>query len=247
MSSKLTDRKMSSKLADQNARGTLLYDTYKFAGHEEYVLYSQSVDAEPCPYILMIPPLFAEMNKMRSTLVEAMRILADHGVSSILPDLPGCHESIVPLNEQSFEHWVEAIKACATQHEISHVASFRGGSLLDDIGLPIWRLNSVKGANIIKTMLRSKMIAQKEAGQEATIDQLTAQATYSGIELAGYELSANMFSALQDTVPSINDNIFEIKVGQQLEGSTLWLRSEPEYDGVMAGSIAKSLHDWCTS
>ena len=48
--------------------------------------------------VLLIPPLFEEANRMRRTLVLAMRALsADMGiVPSLLPDLPGQNDSLEP-------------------------------------------------------------------------------------------------------------------------------------------------------
>lgn len=224
----------------------LFYDSYKHAGNEEHILLSQPIDSIDY-HILLIPPFFAEMNKMRRTLVEVMRLLSEHSIKCSMPDLPGCNESLTPLNQQSFNDWQAALQACADQKEISHIASFRGGALIDSVGKPIWRLNSVKGANLIKTMLRSKVIALKEAGQDISIDQLQDQAQNDGIELAGYEFNADLFNQLKEATPQIDDNVTQFKLGQDIEGSPLWLRSEPEYDEILAQSIAQSLLKWCSA
>lgn len=230
----------------------MLYESYEYGGHNEHILTALPVDDTDdalnrgaSPHILFIPPLFAEMNKMRQTLVQSMRILADNGIKASLADLPGCHESIVSLHDQSLSDWNSAMISCANQHDITHIASFRGGALIDDLSRPTWRLNSVKGINIVKTMLRSKVISSKEAGHDITIDQLIETANSSGIELAGYDIGAKMFNALQIAEPSISDTIFEAKTGQHIEGGSLWLRSEPEYDVAMAISLAEKLSLWC--
>lgn len=222
----------------------LFYDSYKHSGNEEYILSSQPIDSIDY-HILFSPPLFTEMNKMRRTLVQVMRLLSVHNIKCSMPDLPGCNESITPIGNQSLEDWHAAIKACADQQNISHVASFRGGGLIDNINKPIWRLNSVKGTNLIKTMMRSKVIALKESGQNITVEQLQHQANNDGIELAGYELSAKLFNQLNEAVPHIDDRVKHNKVEQDIEGSPLWLRTEPEYDEILAQSIAQSLLKWC--
>lgn len=227
-------------------RAKLLHDSYNFDGNEEYLLSSQPI-ANIDYHILLSAPLFAEMNKMRSTLVEVMRLLSEHNIKCSLPDLPGFNESLIPLNKQNLENWQSAVKTCANQKDVSHIASFRGGALIDAIGLPIWRLNSVKGANLIKTMIRSKVIALKEAGQSISIEKLQEQAHNHGIELAGYELSAQLFAELQEAEPHISDNVAQLKIGQDIEGSALWLRSEPNYDAILAQSISQSLLKWCNA
>lgn len=222
----------------------LLYDSYNFAGNDEYLITSQNIDKID-HHILFSAPLFAEMNKMRRTLTEVIRLLSAHNIKCSLPDLPGCNESLAPFNEQNLENWQSALVACANQKEVSHIASFRGGALIDAIGKPIWRINGIKGANMVKTMMRSKVIALKEAGKDITIDQLQQQAQNDGIELAGYEISAQLFEQLQNTYPHIDDDITQLKLGQDIEGAALWLRSEPEYDAILAQSIAQSLLKWC--
>jgi len=200
-------------------------------------------------HILFIPPLFAEMNKMRSTLVAVMRHLSNNGIASYLPDLPGCNESLVPFNLQNLSLWRDAMQNCVQQYNITHIFALRGGCLIDNIMIdkPHYRLNKVKGANIIKTLLRSKVIAQKEAGIETNIATLSDDAQKSGIELAGYHLSASLFDDMQNAVPLPIDEVTEYKVGDDIEGSNLWIRSEPEYDVKMTASIANSLITWCTS
>ncbi len=227
----------------------LFYDSYQYAGNEEYILSSKPNDSAAF-HILFSPPLFTEMNKMRRTLAEVMRLLSGYNIKCSMPDLPGCNDSLAPIDRQSLDDWQAAMQACADQKEISHIASFRGGGLIDSVGKPIWRLNSVKGAHLIKTMLRGKAIALKEAGRDISIDQLQSQALNEGIELAGYELSAKLFDQLCKAEPYSDDCVTQLTLGQELEGqciegSPLWLRSEPEYDDILAQSIAQSLLKWC--
>ena len=131
----------------------LLHQNYHYGGRDEVIT---STDPRNTKYhILFIPPLFAEMNKMRRTLVSVMRLLANKNIACSLPDLPGCNESVSPLNIQNLSSWREAMSACAEQQNIPHIAAFRGGCLIDNCiaGKPHYRLNPVKGGNIIKTML----------------------------------------------------------------------------------------------
>ena len=86
------------------------YKTYHFAGHDEHVL---CFGAEYSRQILIIPPLFDEMNRCRRMLVQAMRGLAERNVGSLLIDLPGCNESLAALEQQSLTTWREAVSAAA--------------------------------------------------------------------------------------------------------------------------------------
>lgn len=225
-----------------------LYDSYKYGDHEEQILIAMPRGEKADSinqHILFIPPLFAEMNKMRHTIVQTMRLIARYGIKASLPDLPGCHESIADIRKQSLYSWHSAMRTCAEQISATHIVSIRGASLIDDLARPTWRLNGVNGANILKTMLRSKAISLKEAGQNISIDQLTQEALVSGIELAGYDISAEMFSQLQQKQPVRSDNIVEGKVGEHIQGSTIWMRSEPQYDEALAASLAETLVAWC--
>ncbi len=103
---------------------------YVFARAEEYCL--MAGDANASRRILIVPPLFDEMNRMRRVLVSAMRELADLGVCSILPDLPGCNESMARLVDQDLDKWRGAIAAVAEQLGATHIASIRGGVLIDN-------------------------------------------------------------------------------------------------------------------
>ena len=83
--------------------------------------------------ILIVPPLFDEMNRVRRVLASAMRSLTERGVGSALIDLPGCNESLVRLEEQDLAIWRAAVLACAEQLGATHIASLRGGALIDDL------------------------------------------------------------------------------------------------------------------
>ena len=60
----------------------------------------------------MLPAWFDEGNKLRHFTVEVMRRLDGAGIDSFLPDLPGCNESLAPLEQQTLESWrTEAAEA----------------------------------------------------------------------------------------------------------------------------------------
>ena len=130
------------------------YLTYSVAGHDEFCL---SFGGDSVRRILIIPPLFDEMNRMRRVLAAAMRDLAERGIRSVLIDLPGCNESLASLPDQSLDSWRNAVAACVDQLAMTHIASIRGGALVDDVlpESPHWRLASVKGTSLLKTMISS--------------------------------------------------------------------------------------------
>jgi hypothetical protein len=59
----------------------------------------------------------------------------------------------------------------------------------------------------------------------------------SGIELAGYGLSAEMIRQLQALQPPERANLMQIDQ-EMLGGGSLWLRAEPDYDAGQADALA---------
>jgi hypothetical protein len=214
-----------------------VYFSYQTGGHKEYCL--SFGDVGGARTILIVPPLFDEMNRTRRMLVGAMRALAARGVRTLLPDLPGCNESLADLVQQSLDDWRRAVADCAKQLGATHVASLRGGGLIDDVDLPRWRLAPVKGPSLLKTMLRTRIAGDKEAGTTTTAEQLLAAAP---VELSGYILGADMLASLGTVEPSACEacNVTLTDIG----GTPLWLRAEPGDDPAMTAGIADSLNRW---
>ena len=222
------------------------YLCYAFAGHEEFCL---GYGGDSARRILIIPPLFDEMNRMRRVLASAMRDLAGRSVGSVLIDLPGCNESLAPLEHQSLDTWRDAVKACASQLSLTHFASIRGGALIDDghPDLPHWRLAPVKGASLLKTMIRTRIAGEKEAGNSISEAQLMKQSETAPIELAGNMLNSNMVAQLAAAEPVAVADLTERKLGEDIIGSPLWLRAEPQDDDAFAANIAADIDRWSAS
>lgn len=218
---------------------------YETNGHREYCLSFGAVEA--ARNILIVPPLFDEMNRTRRMLVEAMRALAGNGVRTLLPDLPGCNESNADLSSQTLASWRQAVSDCAAQTGASHIASFRGGCLIDDASaLPIWRLAPVKGASLLRTMLRTRIAADKEAGVISNSEQLLASAMTAPVELSGNLLGADMLASLESADPATGGQITEATLAE-VSGTPLWLRAEPGDDPAMSAGIAFHLERWSAS
>jgi hypothetical protein len=218
---------------------------YDFGGQKEYCLSFGDVEASRC--ILIIPPLFDEMNRVRRMLVQAMRALAERGVRTLLPDLPGCNESAADLPVQTIETWQEAVAASALQLGATHIAALRGGALIDHKpSLPVWRLAPVKGSSLLKTMLRTRIAAEREAGRTVTIEQLMAAAQSSPLELSGYVLGMAMLESLDSSLPAVVPDLHEAAL-TDVNGSALWLRAEPQDDPAMSTALAANLDRWSAS
>jgi hypothetical protein len=221
--------------------------SYIAGGHTEQMLCCGNVDANR--RLLIVPPLFEEMNRVRRVLISAMRALAERGVYSALPDLPGCNESLAALPDQTLETWRAAMAAAATQINATHVVSLRGGCLVDDIHskLSHWRLAPVSGGSLLKTLMRTRIAGDKELGLTTSMDDLFVTARAGPLDLAGTVLGSLMVAQLHDAEPALLPNTRTLTLGEgpdRLNGSALWLRAEPQDDPVMAITLCDELDSW---
>ncbi|QTD56458.1 hypothetical protein [Parasphingorhabdus cellanae] len=227
------------------------YARYHFEGHDELCL--RAGVGHPTT-ILIIPPLFDEMNRMRRMLVDMMRLLNERGIGSALPDLPGMNESLFPQEQTNLMICRQALVECfATLPKCRHIASFRSGCLIDDFtdSAEKWRLSPVKGLKLLRMMMRARIASDKEAGLSTDMTQLAVEAEQGHVNLAGNHISSTLFSELQDAAPEPSDIIRTAVLENnasaanvRLAGSALWLRAEPGDDMLLSGAIATDLTSW---
>jgi len=216
--------------------------TYSYKGEDEHVL---CFAPDTSRRILIVPPLFDEMNRVRRMLVEAMRNLAGRGVGSLLIDLPGCNESRALLEEQSLSGWRAAVWAAASQLHATHIAALRGGTLIDDAPeLPCWHLAPAKGSSLLKAMLRTRIAGDREAGKATSEADLLATVRSGAIELAGNRLGPKMIAELGAAETQARSDTLVRMLGQDIIGTPLWLRAEPQDDVAMSMAIAADLDRW---
>jgi hypothetical protein len=187
--------------------------------------------------LLILPPLFVESNKTRHLLAEVMRRLDGAGIDCFLPDLPGCNESLAPLETQTLAGWRAAAVTAGEHFAATHVLTVRAGALLAP-ALPGWRYAAQSGPSVLRAMLRARVIASREAGADETSEKLLEQAREHGLELAGYRLGAAMIGELLGAEPAAD--LTDIAQGD-IGGSGLWLRAEPGFDANQADALAAIL------
>jgi len=184
------------------------------------------------------------MNRTRRMLVEMMRLLAARDVRTVLADVPGCNESLADITVQTLDDWRHALRIVTAEMGVTHIVSLRGGGLIDDIAnVPVLRLAPVKGSSLLKTMLRTRLIADKEAGKSSTADDLLAQSKTHPLELSGYSLCAEMLESLEKAAPADLPQVQEVSLAE-INGSPLWLRAEPQDDPAMSAAFAAKIADW---
>ena len=226
------------------------FSSYSANGLDELCLVA---GPDTSPKILLVPPLFDEMNRMRRMMVQLMDELGSHGIGSALPDLPGTNESLFPEEELTLGHWQQALASCAKRYRFDGAASFRGGALLTAplSDLPQWQLAPVRGANLLRTMMRTRLAADKESGRNTTLADLQEIAAKEAIQLAGHVVSPALFNGLHDAMPATGEHCRVARLEGDskpcdvaLAGKTLWLRAEPDEDPALSAAIATDIADW---
>lgn len=202
----------------------------------------------PRATILIVPPLFEEANRTRRTLVLTMRALAAQGFAAILPDLPGQNESLLPLVDVDLNRWQEALAEIVAEIDGPViVASVRGGALIDHIAKAAawWRLAPVGGASLLRTLMRSRVSADREAGLTSSLESLQAEAKTAPLLLAGNRLSPAMVAQLGVSEAQAVEPLRSVALGADgIAGTPLWLRAEPGEDAAMAEAIAVDIAAW---
>lgn len=210
---------------------------YRWAGRDEWMLVQPGVDGR---HVLLLQPMFGELNRCRRLMRDVMRSLARRGIGSSLPDLPGTGESPRPLAECSWEDWIDAVAAAQGDARL-HLASIRGGALLDSVvkAASRWRLTPVAGSALLRDLERAQAITNVENGPEASH------------QLAGYRLSSSLREGLAAAEPlpatPLRTARLEGDAGASdatFVGPALWRRAEPGAAPELAEAIAADIADW---
>ena len=204
----------------------------------------------PRATVLIVPPLFEEANRTRRTLVLAMRVLAARGFAASLPDLPGQNDSLIPLEEVDLVRWQAALADIVDAVDGPVIiTSLRGGALIDHEAKAAawWRLAPAGGASLLRTLMRARVAADREAGTESSLESLQEHAGTAALLLAGNRLSPAMMSQLgsADVRPVAPLRSLTLGSGDDaIAGTPLWLRAEPGEDRTMADAIATDIATW---
>lgn len=199
-------------------------------GDAEYTL---AFDQDRPYRLLIVPALFDEANRLRRLTVEVMRRLDAAGIDCFLPDLPGCNESLQPLEVQTLDSWRAAMVSAAAHFRATHALAIRGGALVAP-DLHGWCYAPVKGATQLRQMLRARIVVSKEAGLAETQESLLDTGSRDGLDLIGYRLGPDLLAQLQTAKPADAIDIAQDLVG----GGGLWLRAEPGEDRAQADALA---------
>jgi hypothetical protein len=205
-----------------------MIETYRWRGGTEVLL--RHGGGSPVS-LLILPALFEEANRMRRFTVSVMHILADHNIGTILPDLPGCGESLTELVDVTLTNWQDVVSALAD--EAFGTLAIRGGALLDGSAARRWRLAPEPGERLLRDMLRATSFSEGRSTSE--LDQ---QARSQPTRLAGNLIGPALFSALHDATPQGEAHVTDV------DGPKLWRAAEPGDDPDYARRIAEDIFTW---
>lgn len=199
-----------------------------------------SFDRARARRLLIIPALFDEANKLRRFTIQTMREADLLGLDTFLPDIPGCNESLAPLEKQTLEIWRGAIAQAAQTFAATHILAIRGGAIIAPAHLPGWQYAPLSGPKLLRAMMRARTIASREAGLEETSQTMLEEGRKTGLTLAGWPIGAAMLRELETAEPAQSD-LQNIIAQKELGGAGLWLRAEPGEDANAAHALAAIL------
>jgi hypothetical protein len=197
--------------------------------------------------LLIVQPLFEELNRTRRLLAETGAALAELGVASWLPDWPATGDHAEP--DFSLARARAAVAAAAGAIGADGVLAVRGGALLVPEAVPALLFAPAEGAAILRDLLRARVAADAESGAGSTMAQLEARfAAGETLELAGYPVTPALAEELRAAgveregarVVALNADGGDVR----LDGPPVWRQSEPEAAGALAAALAREVVAW---
>ena len=213
------------------------------------------------PVAIVALPLFEEANRTRAFAVALCRALADRGVASVLPDLPGQGESVVPLESLSLLRMQEGYEGVAdligARGRQAYGIGLRSGALLDALG-PLsgrWHLSPQPGPDLLRELTRIK---QREAGRPLGDlwyfdPSLPADAPDPPVTIAGNRISTDLLTDLKVKEPFEQPGIPRrvvrlasdpMPADRKVDAAPLWRRAEPDNDPTLAALLADDIAEW---
>lgn len=227
----------------------LSYRSYRWHGSDEWL-----AEIGSGPPVLLVPPLFEELNRCRALLAGVMRGLASAGFHAVLPDLPGTGESPRELQSIAWEDWTGAIGLLSfdlkARSQVAYLASFRGGCLIGEQAEAAdrWRFSPAAGPALMRDLIRAK---QASLPGRVRAEELETGAQSSPTEFAGYVMPPEIFGPLGDAAIPDEEAVRTVRLDTdpgdadlKLAGKPLWRQSEPGNDPALSAALATDIADW---
>ncbi|WP_066794032.1 hypothetical protein [Sphingomonas soli] len=234
-----------------------MIDHYDWEGGREAML---RFGPSTGPVIVAALPLFEEANRTRTFAVTILRALAERGIASALPDLPGQGESLMPTSPSILTLQDAFQAACATFDRAGrncYAMGIRSGALLDTYAIAYgrWHFAPVDGAQVLRELTRVKQV---EVGSSRKLGELWY---FDGEEDALVEIAGNLISpdlltdlkvksafSIEDApdIPlrTVRHETDAKAADLKVPGAPLWRRAEPDNDPALAARLADDIADW---
>ena len=217
------------------------------------------------PVVVMALPLFEEANRVRAFAASICRALAERGVASALPDVPGQGESQVPLETMASsgsiaEGYEAAVDTLRERERGVYGAAIRSGALLDYLAdlNGRWHFAPQCGPDLLRELTRIK---QRSADTSAPLHKFWYQEPLASegeaqpaAEVAGNLIAASLFTCLKaDLIWSVDDDgpwrVVRLDsdaapADRHVPGAPLWRRAEPGNDLMLAQTLADDIAQW---
>lgn len=196
---------------------------YDWPGGREAMLRFGPADG---PVVVVALPLFEEANRTRTFAVTIMRMLAERGIASALPDLPGTGESLL----QTSEARLGAMRGAFANVSGTHTLAIRSGALLDaGERSGRWHLSPQSGAELLHELNRLRQASESE-------------------DFGGNLLSPALLNDLE-TAEAAPARIIRLESDPKpadckFPGAPLWRRTEPDNDLPLATLLADDIAAW---
>jgi len=207
--------------------------------------------------LLILPALFEEMNRTRRLLTLTCAALAQEGVRTWLPDLPGTGDHAEQSTAADVPRWREAVEALAHVAgggRAVHLLAVRGGALLAEPGAAsLYRLApQASGAKLLRDLWRTRAAAESEAGSGITAAAIEARSLGGEtIVAAGYPITPTLAAQLRGTTSPalpIPTRTAATAPGESVDivlpGAPVWRQAEPTDMAVLANALAIDVHAW---
>ncbi len=226
-------------------------DHYDWSGGREAML---RFGPDTGPVLVAALPLFEEANRTRTFVVTLLRALADRGIASVLPDVPGQGESLMTLGELTILRMADALEAvtdrCLADGHRTYALGIRSGTLLDFCALHSgrWHLAPQTGASLLRDLHR----VWRAAGNTGDLDAMM-YGDANLVEIAGNRLSSDLLSSLTAATPfdqpGIPRRVVRLasdpaEADRTIDAAPLWRRAEPGNDMALVQVLADDIVDW---
>lgn len=217
-----------------------LIDHYVWRGGREAMLRFGPATG---PVVVLALPLFEEANRVRALAVTVCRTLADRGIASVIPDLPGQGESLVPFETCTLADLQNAFQAVSdTMRAASRPArciAIRSGALVVPPRLECWSLSPQDKADLLRqlgrirhsgTLKNDPVPPERIAGNPISAAFLAELASPDADRVSGTR-----------TVRLVGD---PRAADRYVAGNPLWRRAEPGTDPALAQVVVEDIAAW---